>query len=127
MKALIVTLTLIGSLTLLGTLPAQVKVLTKQEQATRAFESLTGRMQKLRVTLKSTDPEKAKIIGLGAKFIEETALTSAMKDIETLLAEESWDKHPLFPGKVWDIRSSARGTMACSPAGAARETRREAN
>ncbi len=91
MKALIVTLTLIGSLTLLGTLPAQVKVLTKQEQATRAFESLTGRMQKLRVTLKSTDPEKAKIIGLGAKFIEETALTSAMKDIETLLAEESWD------------------------------------
>ena len=93
MKALIVTLTLtlIGSLTLLGALPAQVKVLTKQEQATRAFESLTGRMQKLRVTLKSTDPEKAKIIGLGAKFIEETALTSAMKDIETLLAEESWD------------------------------------
>jgi len=92
MRALIraLTLLLIGSVPALD-LVAQEKVLSKQEQATRAFEKLTERMQKLKVALQSTDPDKAKVLGLGARFVQEKALTAKMKDIETLLGEESWD------------------------------------
>lgn len=102
MRALIriLTATLVGALPVLGLsvlglsvqgLQAQGRVVTKQERATRAFEQLTERMQKLKVTLQTTDPEKAKVLGLGSRFIQERALTAKMKDIEGLLQAESWD------------------------------------
>ncbi|MCA8957800.1 MAG: hypothetical protein KDC87_17120 [Planctomycetes bacterium] len=72
-------------------LPAQAKVATKQEQATKAFEQLTEHMQKLQTALKNTDPEKAKVIGIGSKFIQEKAIPNKMKEVKALLDQERWD------------------------------------
>lgn len=90
----VLTATLVGALPVLvlaAGIQAQGKALPRQAQATRAFEQLTERMQKLKVTLQATDPEKAKVIGLGSRFIQERALAAKMKDIEGLLKAESWD------------------------------------
>ena len=91
MRALNRVLTLAAVAVVTLGLPAQQRVLGKQEEATRAFESLTEKMQKLTVALKATDPDKALVLGLGSKFIQEKALSAKMKEIEELLADESWD------------------------------------
>ena len=63
----------------------------KQQLANEAFEALTQRMQKLKVALQSSDPEKAQVIALGAKFIEEKALGLKMNEIKDLLDDQLWD------------------------------------
>ena len=61
MRALNRVLTLAAVAVVTLGLPAQQRVLGKQEEATRAFESLTEKMQKLTVALKATDPDKAQV------------------------------------------------------------------
>ena len=73
-------------------LAAQQDPVSKQAQAQRAFAALTERMQKLQVTLKATDPDKARILGIGTKYIQEKGIQEKMGAIKELLKEEEWDE-----------------------------------
>jgi len=82
---------LLGCLTALPLVAQPLSVGKKQQLANEAFEALTQRMQKLQVALKSTDPEKAQVIALGSRFIQEKALGLKMQEIKGLLEDELWD------------------------------------
>ena len=82
---------LLGCITALPALAQEEGVSKQQQLANEAFEALTQRMQKLRLTLKNTDPEKAQVIAMGSKFIQERALSLKMKEIKSLLDDELWD------------------------------------
>jgi hypothetical protein len=93
MRALIrvLCLTLLCYATALPAVAQPQSVGEKQQLANEAFEALTQRMQKLKVALQSSDPEKAQVIALGAKFIEEKALGLKMNEIKDLLDDQLWD------------------------------------
>ena len=82
---------LLGCMAALPLVAQPQSVGKKQQLANEAFEALTQRMRKLQATLKSTDPEKAQVIALGSKFIQEKALSLQMKEIKGLLDDELWD------------------------------------
>jgi chromosome segregation ATPase len=85
------TLSLLASLFAANLAAQPDPVVSKQEQAKRAFAKLTDRMQKLQVTLAATDPDKARLLGYANKYIEVKGINKKMTDIKELLQKENWD------------------------------------
>ncbi len=63
----------------------------KQSVATRAFQDIKQRMEKLQVMLLDSDPERARTIEYGSRYIQEKRIQARMAEVGELLDDESWD------------------------------------
>jgi chromosome segregation ATPase len=81
-------------LTLLLAAPAfaQERPASKQERAELKFKELHERMQKLQVTLQTSEPEQSRVLQIGNRFVQESGVHERMTAVKKLLADERWDE-----------------------------------
>lgn len=69
----------------------QDEPLTLQQRAYKKFQELRASMRRLQTELTATDADKAKRLKRGLQLMQERRINEEMRDIETLLTQESWD------------------------------------
>jgi hypothetical protein len=65
---------------------------TTQQLAERMFADLHERMQRLQVTLATSEPEQSKLLQAGNRFVQEQRVRESLAKIRELLAAERWDE-----------------------------------
>lgn len=65
--------------------------LSLQQRAFQKFQELQASMRRLKAELAATDSDKSKRLGQGLQWIQEKNISEAMKEVEHLLSQESWD------------------------------------
>lgn len=93
MRAIMKTaaLALLGSVLIAPIAAQDTNLLDKQKQATQAFTNLKQRMQKLQLALKASDPDKARLLGLGSTYAREKGIEAKMSEIANLILEGLYD------------------------------------
>lgn len=73
-------------------LPAQERASSLQAEAARRFKDLHDRMQKLQLVKAKTEPEQARLLDAGNRFIQERALHDGMDEVRTLIENARFDE-----------------------------------